>query len=156
MSTPTETVLARRWRLDVNMGTDLSPDWQQFPAITDFNWTADPNVEDSSTYDEGGWASNTKTGQEFKLEVSFNRKGSPDSTTYSPVHEKLRAAFFGWGDDSEIGVRWYDRAGLPEAYQGKTLVNWAPSGGERTKLDQVKATLTGTGELELITNPITP
>ena len=155
MSTPV-TTLARRWRLEVNMGTTVSPTWTLCPAITDFNWTADPNVEDSSTYDEGGWASNTKTGQEWKIEATINRKATADSTAYDPVHEALRAAFFAFGDASEVGVRWMDRDGLPEAYQGTALVNWAPSGGERTKLDQVKITLTGTGALVPITNPITP
>lgn len=155
MTTPV-TTLARRWKLEVNMGTVLSPVWTLCPAVTDFTWSADPNIEDSSTYDEGGWASNTKTGQEWKLEVTFNRKATADATAYNPVHEALKAAFFATGDASEVGVRWMDRNGLPEAYQGIALVTWAPSGGERTKLDQIKATLTGTGPLVPITNPLTP
>lgn len=155
MSTPV-TTLARRWRLEVNMGTTVTPDWQLCPAVTNFNWTADPNHEDSSTYDEGGWASNTKTGQAWKVEATINRKAAADSTAYNVVHEALKTAFLAFGDASEVGVRWMDRDGLPEAYQGVALVTWAPSGGERTKLDQVKITLTGTGALVTITNPITP
>lgn len=155
MSTPTPvTALARRWRLEVNMGTAETPDWQLCPAITEFQWTAEPNVEDSSTYDDDGWAGNTKTGQAWEVTATFNRKASADSTAYSPVHEKLRATAFGWGEGSEVPVRWMDRNGLPEAYQGSALVQWEPSGGSTTDLDQVEVTLTGNGPLQQITNPL--
>lgn len=153
MATPTETTLARRWVVEVNMGTDVSPTWTLLPAITNFTWKADPNVEDDSTYDEGGWMSNTKTGQAWSAEATFNRKATPDSTAYSPVHEALRAAAFAFGAASKVGIRFFDRDGLPEAYQGVALVQWEPSGGSRTALEQIKATLTGTGQLLLIDNP---
>jgi hypothetical protein len=150
----TETALARRWKVEINMGTDVSPTWTLCPAITNLTWKADPNVEDDSTYDEGGWASNTKTGQSWSMEATFNRKASADSTAYDVVHEALRAAAFAFGAASKVGVRWYDRDGLPEAYQGVALVQWEPSGGTRTALEQVKATLTGTGQLLMIDNPL--
>lgn len=156
MSTPTETALARRWRLDVNMGTEGAPDWQLCPAITEFQWTAEPNHEDDTSYDTDGWMENTKTAQAWEVEVTFNRKASPDSTVYSPVHEKLRTVFFAYGEDSKVQVRFYDRNGLPEAYSGKALVTWEPQGGEATALDQVQVTLTGTGALSMITNPVAP
>lgn len=157
MSTPTPvTALARRWKMDINMGTDVSPDWQLCPAITEFQPTFPPNIENSTSYDTDGWAENTKTAQEWQVEATFNRKASADSTTYHPVHEKLRAAMLGYGSDSEVGVRFYDRNGLPEAYSGKALVTWEPQGGEYTALDQVQVTLTGTGVLSQITNPVTP
>lgn len=154
MATPTETTLARRWIVEVNMGTPVSPQWKLLLAVTDFSPAADPNIEDDSSYDAGGWMENTKTGQSWKADVTFNRKATPDSTTYSDVHEALRAAAFAFGAASKVGVRWYDRDGLPEAYQGTCLVTWAPSGGDRTKLEQIKATFTGTGQLLLIDNPI--
>ncbi|MFE6225485.1 phage tail tube protein [Streptomyces sp. NPDC057854] len=156
MSTPTETALARRWRMDINMGTDEAPDWQLCPGITEFQPQFPPNIENSSSYDSSGWAENTKTAQEWSVETTFNRKSSPDSTTYSPVHEKLRLASFAYGAASKVGVRWYDRNGLPEAYSGKALVTWEPQGGEYTALDQVQVTLTGDGVLSLIANPVTP
>jgi hypothetical protein len=90
----------------------------------------------------------------WKIEATFNRKATADSTAYSPVHEALRSAALAFGADSEIEVRWMDRDGLPEAYQGTCLVTWAPSGGDRTALDAIKATLTGKGILAQIANPI--
>ncbi|MHC5259910.1 phage tail tube protein [Streptomyces sp. UC4497] len=156
MSTPTETALARRWRLEINMGTEASPNWQLCPAVTEFAWTAEPNHEDDTSYDTDGWAENTKTGQSWEVEVTFNRKASPDNTTYSVVHEKIRTAFFAYGDASKVHLRFFDRNGLPEAYEGKGLPEWEPQGGEATDLDQVQVTFTGTGPLTPITNPVSP
>jgi len=156
MATPTETVLARRWVVQINMGTDVSPDWQLSPATTNFTFKY-PNVtQDDSDYDSGGWGSTVKTAQNWSGELSFNRKSTPDSTAYSTVHEKLRTAALSFGSSSKIGVRWYDRNAMPEAYQGTALVEWEPSGGDRTALEGIKVTLTGVGALVPITNPIAP
>ncbi|MEU8760643.1 hypothetical protein [Streptomyces sp. NPDC048659] len=156
MTTPTEDQLARDWRLDINMGTDLAPDYQLCPAITEFQPTWPPNFEDSTSYDSDGWEESTKTAQAWQIEATFNRKSTADSTAFSTVHEKLRLASFGWGSGSKIGVRFYDRNGLPEAYKGTVLVEWEPQGGDYKALGQVKVTLKGTGPLAPITNPVTP
>ncbi|KMS67101.1 hypothetical protein ACZ91_67610, partial [Streptomyces regensis] len=111
---------------------------------------------DSSTYDTDGWREQTKTAQEWQVEVTFNRRATPDSTAFSAVHEKLRVASFAYGADSKVEVRFYDRSGLPEAYKGVVLVEWEDQGGESTALGQVQATLHGTGPLAVITNPVTP
>lgn len=155
MSTPTpETALARRWRLEFNMGSVSTPDWQLYPAVTNFQYETPSNIEDSSTYDDGGWADNTKTGQSWSVSVTHNRKATADATAYHPVHEAARAASLAFGAASEVGVRWMDRDGLPEAYQGIALVTWAPAGGERTALDKVAVTFTGKGVLAQIDNPL--
>ncbi|WP_282795186.1 hypothetical protein [Streptomyces sp. CC224B] len=155
MSTPTDvTALARRWRLEVNMGSEATPDWQLCPAVVEFQPEFEPNHEDSGTYDDEGWDDNDKTGMGWTVTVKFNRKKSADSTVYHPVHERLRLTAFAWGAESKIPVRWMDRDGLPEAYQGRALVTWAPEGGEKNDLDQVEVTLTGAGPLMPITNPV--
>jgi hypothetical protein len=156
MSTPTPvTALARRWRLEIDMSADKDgSDWQLVPGVTEFSPSAEPNIEDSSSYDSEGWAENTKTGQAWELGVTFNRKINDSVKVYHPTHEALRLAAFAFGSASEVHIRYYDRNGLPEAYEGTALVTWAPSGGEYTALDQIEATLTGTGPLLPITNPV--
>jgi len=155
MSTPTPTTaLARRWKMDVNLGTESVKDWQPMIAITEFQPTFPPNIEDSSTYDTDGWMENTKTGQSWEVAMTFNRKINEDSLVYNDVHEALRQAAFATGAASEVEVRLYDRNGLPEAYSGKALVEWEDQGGEYTALGQVSATLTGTGPLAMIDNPV--
>lgn len=152
MSTPV-VALTRRWRTDVNIGTDVSPNWQLCPGITEFQLTMPPNIEDSSDYDNDGWAGNTKTGQSWEATMTFNRKINDVTETYNSVHEYLRAAALAFGSASRVPVRFYDRNGLPEAYEGVALVTWEPQGGEYTDLDQVQVTLTGDGKLNTITNP---
>ncbi|WP_043256115.1 phage tail tube protein [Streptomyces sp. Tu6071] len=157
MSTPVETkvtALARRWRLEVDLGTDTTPDWQPVMGVAELQPSAEPNLEDSSDYDSDGWAGNTKTGQSWELSVTINRKINDLQKTYHPTHEALRMASFAFGSASYVHVRYYDRNGLPEAYEGRALVEWAPSGGETTDLDQVEVTLTGDGPLLLIDNPL--
>lgn len=157
MTTPVETTttaLARRWRVEINMGTDEVPDWQMMPGIAEFQPAAEPNIEDSTTYDTDGWMENTKTGQSWELSITINRKINDVQRMYHQTHEALRLAAFAYGSASEVHIRYMDRNGLPEAYEGKALVTWAPSGGEYTALDQVEVTLTGTGPLDMIDNPL--
>lgn len=153
MATDT-TALARRWRLELNAGTTAVPDWQQVFGISEFTPKMPPNIEDSSTYDSGGWKENTKTGQEWSIELTINRKIDDTAKVYVPTHEQLRLAAFASGSASYVPIRYMDRNGLPEAYQGRALVTWEPQGGAYTDLDTVKVTLTGDGPLVPITNPL--
>ncbi|MFI1701951.1 phage tail tube protein [Streptomyces bobili] len=156
MSTPTPTnALARRWKIDIDLAAAKDgSDYQNIIGVTDFQQTAEPNIEDSSDYDSAGWAGNTKTGQAWEVSLTINRRINDQVKVYHPTHEALRTAAFGYGSASEVRVRYYDRDGLPEAYEGTAIVTWAPSGGETTALDQVEVTLTGNGALALITNPV--
>lgn len=156
--TPTEntttTALARRWRLEVNMGTHETPEWALCPGITEFEWTAEPNLEDATEYETDGWTQNTKTSQSWEVVATFNRKTNPEQTAYSPVHEAIRTAFFAYGAESNIHLRFLDRNGLPEAYEGFAVPEWEPQGGEYTDLDQVEVTFHGNGPLTEIDNPL--
>ncbi|MEU0671365.1 phage tail tube protein [Streptomyces sp. NPDC006172] len=154
MTTPV-TALARRWALQLDMSAAQDgSDWQSVIGVTEFNPAAEPNIEDSSDFDSGGWAGNTKTGQSWELGLTINRRINDQTKVYHPTHEALRVASFASGSASRVHVRYYDRNGLPEAYEGTAIVTWAPSGGEYTALDQVEVTLTGDGPLLLITNPV--
>jgi hypothetical protein len=156
MSTPTPiTALARRWRLEIDLSAAKDGSaWTVVPGITEFSPAAEPNIEDSSDYDSDGWAGNTKTGQSWELGVTINRRINDQVKVYHATHEAFRAASFAFGSASQVHIRYYDRNGLPEAYEGTALVTWAPSGGEYTALDQVEMTLTGDGPLLLVTNPV--
>lgn len=159
MTTPVETpetALARRFRVEINMGTDATPDWKVLPGVVGFEWTADPNIEDFTEYDSGGWKGNEKTGQEWEATVTFNRKMNTEQTAFAATHEKIRTAFFAYGGANKIHMRFFDRNGLPEAYEGKAIPAWEPQNDEGTDLDQVQVTFTGDGPLALIANPAAP
>ncbi|MFG3085133.1 phage tail tube protein [Streptomyces parvulus] len=156
MSTPTPTTaLARRWKFQLDLSEDQDgSDWVTVLGVTDFKPPApDPNIEDSSDYESGGWNGNTKTAQGWELTATINRRINDQVKVYHPTHEALRRAAWLFGSNSKAHVRWYDREGLPEAYEGSGVVKWEYSGGEHTALDQVEITITGDGELLLIDNP---
>ncbi|MFE4548278.1 phage tail tube protein [Streptomyces sp. NPDC056785] len=156
MATPTETTaLARRFRVQLDMSTDQDgSDWQTIIGVTDFKPPApDPNIEDSSDYESAGWNGNTKTAQGWELGFTINRRENDQVKVFAPTHERLRQAAWKFGSQSMAHLRWYDRDGLPEAYEGTGIVKWEASGGEHTALDQVEITITGDGELALIDNP---
>lgn len=158
MSTPVEmnaTALARRWKLEVDMGTLEVPDWQPMVGITEFQPTFPPNIEEATTYDSDGWAENEKTGQAWEVAMTFNRRINDTEKVFNDVHEALRQAAFASGSASKVRIRFFDRNELPEAYGGRALVEWEDQGGESTALGQVSATLTGDGPLGLIDNPLT-
>ena len=155
MTTPV-TALARRWVLQLDMSANQDgSDWQTVIGLADFKPpTPDPNIEDSSDYDSNGWNGNTKTAQSWELAFTINRRENDQTKVFHPTHEKIRAAAWGFGSASKAHCRWYDRDGLPEAYEGTGIVKWEYSGGEHTALDQVEVTITGDGALALITNPV--
>lgn len=157
MSTPTPTTaLARRWKMDCNLGTDSVPDWQPMIAITELQPTFPPNIEDASTYDSDGWSENEKTAQSWEVKLTFNRRINDQTLIFNDVHEAIRQAAFAYGSAARVPLRIYDRNGLPEAYEGKALVEWEDQGGEYSALGQVTATFTGDGPLTLIDNPLAP
>ncbi|MFJ7411585.1 phage tail tube protein [Streptomyces sp. NPDC098077] len=157
MSTPVEPeeiALARQWRLEVNLGTAAVPDWKVCPGITAFQPASEPNFEDSGDYDGEGWGGKTKTGQDWEISLTINRRISPTAKTFNAVHEAIRLAHFAYGNPNKLHVRYMDRTGLPEAYEGRAVPTWAPAGGERTALGQVEITLGGDGPLLPIDNPL--
>ncbi|MBE4783906.1 MULTISPECIES: phage tail tube protein [Streptomyces] len=155
MSTPIEeNELAREWRVDVNMGTEEVPDWQLCPGVREFQHTAPPNIEDSSDYDSDGWAGNTKTAQSWALEMTIRRKANKTVKVFHPVHEAIRLAADAYGEANLVHLRWYNREGLPEAYEGKAIPEWEPQGGEYTALGEVAVNFTGDGPRTTIDNPL--
>lgn len=155
MSTPIEeTELAREWRLEINMGTAEAPDWQLCPGVREFQPASEPNIEDSSDYDGEGWNDNEKTAQSWEVSVTIRRKANKSVKVYHPVHEAIRLAHFAWGDANKVHLRYMNREGLPEAYEGRAIPNWQPAGGEHSALGEVEITFTGCGKLEPIDNPL--
>lgn len=128
--------------------------WVQVRAITGLKPTIDSNMEDDSDYDSDGWGSEVKTAMSWKLELDLGRKVGVTSRAYDPGQEIIRVAGDKFGPDSVVRVRWYDRNGGPEAYEGYASVDWAPEGGSYSDLDKAKATLSGQGARTVITNPV--
>ena len=148
------SALARKWRLDI----DTSPakdgsSWVQVKGIQSLTPKIDPNMEDDSDYDSGGWGSDAKTGQKWSVEAKIIRKYT-GSNVYDAGQEALRAAGEAFGTANQVHIRWYDRNDGPEAYEGSAAVSWSPDGGSGTDLEIVTVTMAGQGTRTLLSpNP---
>lgn len=127
--------------------------WLQVRAVSGLKPTLDNTMEDDSDMDSDGWLSKTKTAMGWALELDLLRKVGISSNAYDPGQEIIRVAGESFGTAGVVHVRWYDRNGGPEAYEGYASVDWAPEGGKTTDLDKAKATLNGNGARLPITNP---
>ncbi|MFF9261996.1 phage tail tube protein [Streptomyces longwoodensis] len=160
MTTPappaeTETVLARRFRMDVDTGSGTTT-WSWLPGINDFAPKVDPTTQPDTTYDDDGWGSDAVTELKWSIELTMLRRAHPTTHAFNAAQEKLRTASAEFGDASRVHVRWYDREGRPEAYEGYALVKWERDGTATDDLESIKVTLTGKGKRTAITNPLAP
>jgi hypothetical protein len=150
MTQPDVSALARKWKLDV----DISGTWTLVKGMRELKPMLTPDLEDDGVYDDGGWGSSTKTGLVWTAEGTVVRRYSAaNDTVYDPGQEQLRIHAETFGAAGVAHVRWYDRNGGPEAYEGYAEVSWVAAGGSRTDLETAEFVLTGRGARTTITNP---
>lgn len=130
--------------------------WVQVRAINELTPGIDANLEDDADYDNDGWTSQTKTAQGWTLGMTLLRKVGFNSRAYDAGQERIRQAADAFGPDATVHVRWYDRDGGTEAYEGFGTVSWEPQGGGVTALDSANVTVTGQGARLSIDNPVAP
>lgn len=158
MSTPTPpaetiTALARRYRLELDTSTTGTPTWSLVPGITEFTPKIEPTQQDVTTYDAEGWVEQAVTMLAWSIETTIAHRAHPVTGAFNSAQEFLRKASMSFGAASYVKVRYYDRNGADDAYQGQALVTWEPDGGGPDETDTIKVTLTGNGPLTAITNP---
>ncbi|MGD3112686.1 phage tail tube protein [Streptomyces sp. YGL11-2] len=159
MATPTPpaetvTALARRYRLELDMGKDGTPAWTLVPGITEFTPKIEPTQQDVTTYDAEGWSEQAVTMLAWSVEVTLAHRAHPTTGRFNAAQEALRRASMSFGAASYVRVRYYDRNGAPDAQEGSALVTWEPEGGGPDEVDTIKVTLTGSGPLAEIPNPV--
>ncbi len=162
MSTPTPpaevTALARRYRLEINTGTTGTPAWSLLPGITEFTAKVEPTQQEVTTYDAEGWVEKAVTMLAWSVEATVSHRAHATTGAFNPVQEFVRKASLSFGAASYVHLRYYDRTGADDAYEGRALVQWEPDGGGPDEVDTVKITFTGSGPLAPISNPapVTP
>lgn len=145
--------LARKWKLQVTNDLTLQTGWVDVRAITGLTPTVTPNLEDSSDFDTNGWSSSVPTMNSWTLDAVFNR--SKSGSNLDPGQELIRARVGQFDTAAQIGVRWFDRTGGPEANSGLATVTWKPGSNAVKDIESVTATFTGTDVAlnQNITNP---
>lgn len=155
MTQPLVTALARKWAIDVNSGTELSPVWVTIRGINSLKY--DPNagnLEEDNAYDQDGRLAKTKTALGSMAELKLLRRYTAgDVTDYDAGQELLRTKSALFGEDGWAHCRIYDRNGGPEAYEDYFEVLWAADGGTTTDLEKVTVTLESKGVTAEIDNP---
>ncbi|WP_328969250.1 phage tail tube protein [Streptomyces sp. NBC_00239] len=159
MSTPPSpddvTLLARRYRLELDMPTvPGTPVWTLVPGVSEFAPKIEPTAQELNLYDGEGYPEQVVTMLKWSIETTVAHRANPVTLKFSSAQEALRKASMSFGAASYVRVRWFDRTGLPDAYEGRAIVQWEPDGGDAAEVDTVKITLTGSGNLTAITNPV--
>jgi hypothetical protein len=130
--------------------------WVKVRAVNSFKRVRDNKMEDDSDFDSEGWTSEMKTGMGWGIELGLITKYGIVTREEDPGQKILRLASDEFGPDSVVHVRYYDREGGPEAYEGYASVSWEPEDGGVTDLDKAKVKLSGQGKRTAIENPAAP
>lgn len=145
-TTPQASKLARRWALDVRpLGGEEDAPFTRVRGINSFQPGLDPNMEDTTDFDNDGWTSQEKTMQGWSLSIGFIEKVGTDTLAQQdPGQAILEQASDKYGADSMVEALWFERDG-DLAYQGIASVQYEPQGGSPTDLSTVNVTLQGNG-----------
>lgn len=152
LDAPTRSQLARRWRVDVNVGTRTSPTWAQVRGINNLAPKTPATLQDDSDYDNDGWGSQAKTIMNWSLEITVIVRAI-EGGARDPGQAVIEDASTEFDDDGIVHCRWYERDGGPRAYEGFAQAAWDEAGGGVDALATANATLTGMGRRVKITNP---
>lgn len=145
--------------VDINLGTEGSPDWQTIRRPGDIAPSVKPITKDMSSYDDFGAPNDGKIAESWDLSftVLVNRLSSG---AYAPEIEKLKSYTEpnAVGDLAVAQVRWYDKpfAGTPnagEAYSGFATVTIGRGATGNADTGSWTITLTGKGKRTQIANP---
>jgi hypothetical protein len=145
------TALASRFRVEVTEDLTLAGGWLKMFGLTDFKSSVNQNLVETSDYDNDGNESYEKTFQGWSA-VATVWVRTP-AGVFTPSYEALNSRELLFGDACRIGIRWYDKNGLPEAFQGIAIVQTERGSTGVKDPDQKTFTLQGDGPLVPITNP---
>ena len=156
MTQPTSTVtgLARRFAVEIDTAAPGPAVWLPLIGIEEFKPNWGQRREADEDYDDAGAERQAVTGSNWNLELKVIHRSPDGGITFDSVQEYLRLK--AQTDDAlggEVHVRWFDRHGGVEAYEGRALVSWAPDGGNGGARDTVAVVLSGQGKRAQIANP---
>lgn len=147
-------VLAHELVLEVNTSATDSPTWTKVRFASAINPTVTPTNNDATTYDDEGTDHPERVGETWAVAFTVNRYRTAGGD-YLPEHEVLRKAADPGvrGAEAVVEVRYYDKGGADEAYQGKASVGWTRGNTGPKDLGTAAVSLTGQGPLTPIANP---
>jgi hypothetical protein len=153
------TVLARKYRLDVDTATYPTVSYNQLMGVEDLKLIEDLRTEDDEAYEDLGAMREAVTGYNWRIEGKLMLSTNLAGTTLDTVHAFLRSKFAAQRTTSaqanEFGIMFYHREGITDGHssEGRVYVKeWKDSGGKGRKT--IDLVLQGQGPLTAITNPL--
>lgn len=159
--TDDQTLLARRFRIDIDTGVSPTVSWQQLLGVFDLKMNLAAALQDDDDYEDEGGSRKAATGHDWSIEPKVRIRTNAAGTAENTVHKFLRDKFNTATIESDVAggefpVRIYDRSGLDdgESYQGTAFVAaMTPDSTGTRDLQNVSMTFQGQGKLATITNP---
>jgi hypothetical protein len=141
------------WLWDITAEpTAPEPVWTNVPDITGLQPNPSPKFKDGTTYANKGATSQSKTGEDFALQVQV--KGVKDvAGEFQPELVILIEAADSIGADNVIGYRYYHATSAVLAYQGTAACNWSRVNTGNDDIEFFQFELTGQGDRLKIDNP---
>lgn len=146
--------LSRKWKIEVNTGTDITPVWAPIKGLTKLELAIDANEVDTTDFDSDGWEDSDTTFRKWSVNVEgFDGFTGPvDAQVDDPGQAFVKAKGLLTGPDAKVTARLY-RTDTGKGYSGLATANWSGAGGEVKGMEPFKSTLKGSGLLSPITVP---
>jgi hypothetical protein len=147
--------LMAKWKFQVKDG---SGDYIDVRGLEKFQPQVAQTLQDDTDFDSVdedtgiSWKSQALTQLGWTLNCTVGRKTAAGYVE-DPGQKILRLASVESGTAALVDVRWYDRNGGDEAYQGTGQVQWSDDQGDLTQLSTATVTVNGRGKRNTITNP---
>ncbi|THV26010.1 phage tail tube protein [Glycomyces paridis] len=152
------TALQRKWRWQINTGSVSVPNWETVLGLQEFTPNIEPTDQEDNDYESDGWGGSTRTMLVWGLEANLSHRKDTVTHVENTVHAFLRLASMAIeAADGVVHMRWFDKLGSVEAYEGYGLITWAPDGGGMADLERVSVTVTPSATnpvLTTIANPV--
>jgi predicted secreted protein len=145
--------LTRRWKLQVNTGTEESPVYTDVLGISSITLNIEANEVDVSDFDSEGWSDSLTTFRSWSIAVQGfdGYTGTSGAPVEDPGQAYLKTKGLLTGDDAYVGVRLY-RTDTNKGYEGRATANYTNVGGEVKGAEPFNCNLTGSGELSAYTH----
>lgn len=151
---PIKKRIARFNRLEVNVGTELAPNYIPVKGLKKIEMPITETEVDVSDFDSGGWDDSLTTHRGWSVNVEgFDGYTGPDGAQVDdPGQAHLKAKGLLTGPEAYTDIRMY-RTDNDKGYSGRVTVNYGGPGGDVKGEEPFKATLKGSGQLSPYTNP---
>jgi len=151
------TALARRYRLDINIGTEAVQNYLEMKGLNEFKPAITNITQADMHYDSDGWKGYVKTAQEYLVEGNVSVKRDRTTKLLNEVHAFMQEASKSFDGDEIVQFRYYDRGGQEEGLEGWGIVSWTPDGGDAEQKGTVAFSLMPDSDrpgLTVIPNPL--